>query len=106
MMFEWEKRFPNMQLIIKEFSHNDLEPMLLRGELDLIYTIGNDNPALRLFPIALEPVYLLVSEKNPLADCGELSVEDLKNERFLLYNGIIASRYERYRINGRAVKIF
>jgi hypothetical protein len=30
----------------------------------------------------------------------------LKNERFLLYNGIMASRYERYRINGRAVKIF
>lgn len=73
-----------MRLEIQEYNPEELEARLLRDELDLIYTVGNTNPALCRIPVAVEPANLLMNQDNPLAKHGEITAETLSEQTFLI----------------------
>ena len=73
-----------MRLEIQEYNPEELEARLLRDELDLIYTVGNTNPALCRIPVAVEPANLLLNQDNQLAKHGELTAETLSEHTILI----------------------
>ena len=85
VIFEWEEKFPQMTLEISEHNPDELEQMLLQEELDLICTLnGDENPELDKLLIAIEPAYLLISQKNPLAACRQITLDALARQPFLV----------------------
>ncbi len=84
-IFEWEKKFPQMQLEISEQNPDVLERMLLQEELELACTLNGDpNPELHKIRIAVEPAYLLINKSNPLIERSPITKEALAEQSFLL----------------------
>lgn len=86
LLFEWERAFPQMVLEVREFSPDDnLEHMLLQGELDLAYYIDREkNHGLHKVPISSEPAYVLVSRDSALAAAEHVTLEELARQPILV----------------------
>lgn len=85
LLFEWERAFPQMILEIREFSPGDnLERMLLQGDLDLAYIDGEKNSGLQKVLISSEPAYVLVSRDSALARAENVTLEDLARQPILI----------------------
>lgn len=84
VIFDWEQRFPQMELKIREYEPDELDKMLLLDEIELAYTNGDPVPNLCKIPVSAEPAYILMSSRNPLAGKKNLTLEDLSDQNFLI----------------------
>lgn len=84
IIFDWEQRFPQMELQIREYEPDELDKMLLQDELELAYTNGDPVPNLCKVLVSSEPAYILMSSSNPLAGKKNLTVDDLRDQDFLI----------------------
>lgn len=70
--------FPRLKVELVSGFSRDLVHGLLLGQIDLaLVTEPPDSAALSRMKIAEEPLYVVLSEENPLADCPELRLNDL-----------------------------
>jgi DNA-binding transcriptional LysR family regulator len=84
-VFDLEQQFHHLEIDIFERTPGILEEMLDQEELDLAVTIDDaPNPKLVKKLVSTEPAYLLFSSRNKELNKQELSVEDLRNQKFLI----------------------
>lgn len=84
MIFEWEKRFPQMTLEIQEHNPDDLDRLLEQKELDLVYSSCISSQNFCRILVESEPAYLLISRDNPISQLKNVTAEDLTDQCFLI----------------------
>lgn len=81
------KRFPQVELVIREDVTANLVQGLVEGELDLVVAalpIADDR--LRAEPIVTETLFAAMARNHPLARHRRLTIQQLTQERFILLN--------------------
>lgn len=79
------KRFPNLQVNIREDFKTNLVREMLEGELDLaIVTRPIANPNIKVEDLWKEPLMLVVAKDHPLASKERVVAADLAAETFIL----------------------
>jgi len=79
------KRFPNLQVNIREDFKTTLVGEMLEGELDLaIVTRPVSDPNIKVEDLWKEPLMLVVAKEHPLASKGRVIAADLADETFIL----------------------
>jgi LysR family hydrogen peroxide-inducible transcriptional activator len=80
-----KRRYPNLQVNIREDFKTPLIRELLRGELDLaVAALPIDEPSLQVDVLWKEALVLVVSKDHPLAAKKKVTGADLANETFIL----------------------
>lgn len=79
------KRFPNLQVIIREDFKSHLIRDILAGELDLaLMATPVEDPSIQVEILWKEPLVLAVPKGHPLADKKRVTGADLAQETFIL----------------------
>lgn len=85
---EFHRRFPHVLANIHGDSVSGLKEMLVKNELDLIYTLDtqlHDPQFVKVFE-AGEEIVIVTNADNPLTGRGELTLADLVGHPFILMN--------------------
>ncbi len=84
----FRRRFPTVELRLKEATTHDVLEGLRKGELDigLIRTPIYDGEGVTLTPLSRETLMLAVSPGHPLAGSSSVRLEDLADEPFILFD--------------------
>lgn len=76
--------YPDININVLQLSDLECEEALISGGADIGFcTLPVDTSVFTVHRAHSEPVLFMISEKNPLSRCGELAVEQLKNEKFI-----------------------
>ena len=85
-----KEKLPQIKLIFKEFMSYEQVPALNAGNLDIGLTrLPKDLNSFNYSRVVSEPYFLAVNTKNPLSKKNDLSVKDLHNVDFIMYDAII-----------------
>jgi LysR family hydrogen peroxide-inducible transcriptional activator len=80
-----QRRYPNLQVNIREDFKSVLIHEVLQGELDLaLCSMPVEHPSLQVEVLWKEPLNLVVSKNHPLASKPRVTAEDLAEETFIL----------------------
>jgi LysR family hydrogen peroxide-inducible transcriptional activator len=80
-----KRKFPNLQIDIREDFKVHLIQAILDGELDLaVVAMPVQDPRLYVEPLMQEPLLLVVGKDHPLANRYLVTGEDLANETFAM----------------------
>ena len=78
--------FPNLELSFSSMSTTDLEKEVLLGTLDVAIAIGDfDNPKITQLELMRSPFYIAVPELNAMAHSKELTLSQLHQKAWLLF---------------------
>lgn len=84
---EFQSIYPNIELDIREYPDLKCEEAVLKGEVDLGFTIADvDKNLFNSKIIKTEKLCALVNEKNPLSKNTEIDFQNLKNEKIISIN--------------------
>jgi len=89
---QFRRRYPKVQVQLREMYAHEQTPFLLNGPLDVGF-IRDGMPAegLRMTPLSREPFHAVFPQSHKLAkEGGLLAPQALKDERFVLFNPRIA----------------
>lgn len=81
----YRQRYPNIVVRLFEGGSKLMEEALLRGELDIGGSLTPNDPALAFQPFCNEPLDVLLPEAHELAGCDGITLAQLKDAPFLLY---------------------
>lgn len=94
LLVEFEKKYPNIDVIFIETSSEKMEAMLLEGELDMIFTNKIIYPdKLNIIPIYKDKLLAVISPNNPVCKYAQkieghnflwLDLKYVKNNRLIL----------------------
>ena len=83
-------KLPHIKLIFREYMSYEQVPALNAGNLDIGLTrLPKDLNAFNYSRVVSEPYYLAVNENNQLSKKDEISIYDLHDEDFIMYDAII-----------------
>tara|TARA_Y100000991_G_scaffold135495_1_gene102103 strand:+ start:440 stop:1351 length:912 start_codon:yes stop_codon:yes gene_type:complete len=86
----FRNNFPQIKLIFKEYMSFEQVPALNAGNLDIGLTrLPKDLNSFNYSRVVSEPYYLAVNENNPLSKKSEISIYDLHDEDFIMYDTIV-----------------
>ena len=86
----FRNKFPQIKLIFKEYMSYEQVPALNAGNLDIGLTrLPKDLNSFNYSRVVSEPYYLAVNENNPLSKKSEISIYDLHDEDFIMYDAIV-----------------
>lgn len=88
----FRRRYPKVQVRLREMYAHEQTPLLLNGPLDVGF-IRDGTPAdgLRMTPLSREPFHAVFPQSHRLAEVpGPLAPRELKDERFVLFTPRIA----------------
>lgn len=74
----------NVELSIREGTYEEIENWLRNQEVDLGLTTSSISPSFPYYHLFFDPLYLVVSEKHPLAIKEQVFIEDLAHHNFIL----------------------
>lgn len=78
---------PAVEVNFVEGYHDDLQDKLLSGEIDVAFMYDSGlGPDIRTLPLLSVMPYLLLSEGHALAEEVDLTIEDVADEPFILFN--------------------
>lgn len=78
--------FPNLEVSLSSMSSKELEAEVLLGNLDLALATGHfDNPKITQLELLRTPFYLAVPEHSILADYKELTLPQLHQKTWVLF---------------------
>jgi LysR family hydrogen peroxide-inducible transcriptional activator len=81
------RRYPKVELVVREDLTAHLVPAVVEGELDLaIVALPIVDEHLESEPLLAEPLWLALTPGHPLARRKRIILEDLAEERFILLN--------------------
>lgn len=80
-----ERRYPEVRLLLREYSHSQLIRRFLDGELDAIFNFGSEAmpPEVESLVLRRDHQCVVVPPHSPLALERSLRMEDLKGEKFI-----------------------
>ena len=85
-----KEKLPQIKLIFKEYMSYEQVPALNAGNLDIGLTrLPKDLDSFNYSRVVSEPYFLAVNTNNPLSKKNNLSVNDLHNIDFIMYDAII-----------------
>ncbi|QEY25479.1 CysB family HTH-type transcriptional regulator [Neisseria zalophi] len=104
---EFVKRYPKVQLHIKQGNPYDIAEMVISGEVDFAIAteLSDDNDTLRKLPCNDWTYAVVVPEGHPLLHLTDLSIEDLATFPLLTYDfafnqkNNIARAFQKARLN-------
>lgn len=86
-------RYPDITLNVREISQENIEEMLLAGELDVgIAFGGGHSPDIDAIPLLDETLALVVSTRHPLANVQSVGLQTLNAESLVLLSKEFATR--------------
>ena len=84
------KKLPQIKLIFKEYMSYEQVPALNTGNLDIGLTrLPKDLNSFNYSRVVSEPYFLAVNINNPLSKKHNLSINDLHNVDFIMYDAIV-----------------
>ena len=85
-----KKKLPQIHLVLKEYMSFEQVPALNAGNLDIGLTrLPKDLDAFNYSRVVSEPYFLAVNKEHPLSQKKNLSVHDLHNVDFIMYDAVI-----------------
>jgi DNA-binding transcriptional LysR family regulator len=85
-----KKKIPQINLILKEYMSFEQVPALNNGNLDIGLTrLPKDLESFNYSRVVSEPYFLAVNKEHPLSKKKILSVHDLHNVDFIMYDAVI-----------------
>ena len=86
----FRNKFPQIKLIFKEYMSYEQVPALNAGYLDIGLTrLPKDLNSFNYSRVVSEPYYLAINENNPLSKKSDISIYDLHDEDFIMYDAIV-----------------
>lgn len=82
---EYRRRYPNINIQLLEGGSLTIEQAIMSGELEVGGSLTPDDPAFAWQPFCDEPLDVLLPAGHPLADNGEVGLEELADTPFLMY---------------------
>ncbi|PJY97203.1 LysR family transcriptional regulator [Pseudomonas donghuensis] len=82
---EYRRRYPNISIQLFEGGSRSVEHAVLSGELELGGSLTPHDPAFAYQPFCNEPLDALLPTDHPLANAGQVSLAQLADTPFLLY---------------------
>ncbi|UVL62465.1 LysR family transcriptional regulator [Pseudomonas sp. B21-032] len=82
---EYRRRYPNISIQLFEGGSRSVEQAVLSGELELGGSLTPSDPAFAYQPFCNEPLDALLPTEHPLAAAGQVSLVQLADTPFLLY---------------------
>ena len=84
------QKLPKIKLIFKEYMSYEQVPALNAGNLDIGLTrLPKDLNSFNYSRVVSEPYFLAVNVNNPLSTKNNLSINDLHNIDFIMYDAIV-----------------
>lgn len=88
VLHQFQNRFPNVELVLREVTIQQEIQMLKAHQLDVIFQrspyLGEDDPALDFLPILEEYFIVALPEAHPLARQTQISLKALASESIIL----------------------
>jgi DNA-binding transcriptional LysR family regulator len=82
----YRRRYPKVELRLREMTTHAQIPALLDGTLDLAFMRdGDPTEGIQMTQLFQEPFFAVLPEAHPLARKRKLQVRDLRNEPFVLF---------------------
>jgi Transcriptional regulator len=81
----YRSRYPDIDIHLVEHGAERLEELLLSGEVDLIASLLPVSNAFGWKEVRKEPLVVLLSENNALAERSSVKLRDLENLPFILF---------------------
>ncbi|MGF6590400.1 LysR substrate-binding domain-containing protein [Pseudomonas sp. 2835] len=82
---EYRQRYPNISIQLFEGGSRSVEQAVLSGELELGGSLTPSDPTFAYQPFCNEPLDALLPTDHPLAAAGQVSLAQLADTPFLLY---------------------
>ncbi|MEG1042046.1 MAG: LysR family transcriptional regulator [Pseudomonas sp.] len=82
---EYRRRYPNISIHLLEGGSRSVEQAVLSGELELGGSLTPNDPAFAFQPFCNEALDALLPIDHPLANNGQISLAQLADTPFLLY---------------------
>jgi DNA-binding transcriptional LysR family regulator len=82
---EYRRRYPNITIHLLEGGSRSVEQAVQSGELELGGSLTPNDPAFAYQPFCNEPLDALLPVDHPLANAGRVSLAQLADTPFLLY---------------------
>lgn len=82
----YRKRYPGIEIKLFEHGSAELEDGLREGRLDFAGVLMPSSPAFEWEPIRREPLVAMLSATNPLSGRQAVSLTDLKDTPFILFD--------------------
>ncbi|CAM3667753.1 LysR substrate-binding domain-containing protein [Pseudomonas wadenswilerensis] len=82
---EYRRRYPNISIQLFEGGSRSVEQAVLSGELELGGSLTPSDPVFAYQPFCNEPLDALLPTDHPLAAAGRVSLAQLADTPFLLY---------------------
>ena len=87
ILAEFHKLYPNVTYSLNESGGKSIETRLINDQIDIgITTIPIDENTFDYVSLYSEDLRLIVSEEHQLAKRSSVTMADLKNEDFILFN--------------------
>jgi DNA-binding transcriptional LysR family regulator len=106
---EMHAAFPGIQLRLKRGGSAEIAEMLKSGEADIALggPLGDNWDRLESWPMFTESFDLVVGTEHALASRNaiDLDVELIRNEKFLLHNGVELTDYEKQTLGAAGVNV-
>ena len=90
----FKEEYPNVEVSMREGNQAELLTMLARAEIDIAIAYDLDIPASYDFKGLIDlPPQLILAADDPLADKGDIAIEDLVDEPMVLLDLPLSSTY-------------
>lgn len=94
----FHKRYPDIRYNLIENGGKAIEAQVLNDEIDIgITTLPVDQTLFESMPLYKEPLQLVVGPNHRLAGCDVVSMKDLEDEDFIMFN-------ENFHLNDRIIQ--
>ncbi len=105
--------YPDINLSVEYNDAKEIYEKLLRGSIDIgVVAMPRRDRNLQVFPFENEPLMLVCSPDHPLANCTEVDIHQIQDEKFVAFaldiptRSLIDSILARYGINIRITMEF
>ena len=83
---EFARKYPNVRIQVVERGSYVIDQMIVDGELDIALTLNTEQvEQFETLPFTCQRVGVILSRDNPLSERESLSVQDLKGQRFAIF---------------------
>jgi DNA-binding transcriptional LysR family regulator len=106
-------RYPKVNLVVDYYSASEIYNRILRGDIDIgIVAVPKQDRNVEIYPFEDEPLVLVCSTENALADETKVNVHKLQGREFIAFETDVPTRklidniLARYNVTVRAVMEF
>lgn len=105
VFYDFQKDYPNVQLILYEGVYKEIEDWIINGEIDCGFVVGPESRELDYFHLKDDPLKCIVSKNHKLSKQSKVTIEQLEKEQFIIPKAggdiDVIKIFNKYNINPR-----